>query len=95
VIQPLVTLKIHIGGAILERVFEVVRRNRRSELSATATWFVTTQVERWRFHRKNDAVRFIDGGCVCPSHKPPNCPHCVGQRLETAVAKKERSHGPV
>lgn len=56
---------------------------RRGRLATSPVWFVVTDGgERWKFHRKKDAQKFIEAGCVCPNH-PERwlCKHCLGQRL--------------
>jgi hypothetical protein len=57
----------------IERVFEPSHL-RRGRLATSPVWKVTApDGARWRFHRKKDAQRFIDNGCVCPNHKQLFC----------------------
>jgi hypothetical protein len=65
----------------IEKVYEP-SHIRRGRLSTSPTWYVNTLGgERWRFQRKMDAVKFVEGGCVCLTHKNFCCRYCNGMNV--------------
>lgn len=74
-----------MNAAKLSKVFEP-SRIRRGRMATSPTWFVDApNGSRWRFPRKQDAQRFIAGGCVCPNHQDYGCPHCIGSLVREPV----------
>jgi hypothetical protein len=65
----------------IEKVYEP-SHIRRGRLSTSPTWYVNTLGgERWRFQRNRDAVKFVEGGCVCLTHENFCCRYCNGMNV--------------